>query len=77
MRESRGARTDLFSLVTSDRTQGNGLELCQRRFRFRIRKRFFIQRVVGHWKRFPRAVVTAPSLTEFKKYLDNTLRHLL
>lgn len=38
-------------------------------------RRFFTQRVVGHWNRLPRAAVTAPSLTEFKKCLDNGLRH--
>lgn len=35
--------------------------LCQRRAGFEIRKMFFTKRVVGHWNRFPRAVVTAPS----------------
>ena len=42
-----------------------------------IRKRFFTHRVLGHYNRLPRAVVTAPSLTELKKHLDNPLRHML
>lgn len=42
-----------------------------------IRKRFFTERVVQHWNRLLRAVVTAPSLTEFKKCLDNTLGHVV
>ena len=42
-----------------------------------IRKTFFTQRVVGHWNRLPREVETAPSLTELKKCLDNTLRHMV
>lgn len=29
---------------------------------------------MGHWNGLPRAVVTAPSLQEFTKHLDNTLR---
>ncbi|KAJ7407917.1 hypothetical protein BTVI_61477 [Pitangus sulphuratus] len=68
----------VFSLVTNDRTLGgNGLKLFQGRFRLDIRQEFFTQRVAGHWNRLSREVVTAPSLTEFKKHLDNTLRHMM
>ncbi|KAJ7424031.1 hypothetical protein BTVI_07930 [Pitangus sulphuratus] len=76
-RGSRGPGTNPFSLVTSVRTQGNGMRLCQGSFKLDIRKRFFTQRVVGCWNRLPREVVTAPSLTEFKKRLDNALRHMV
>ncbi|KAJ7407778.1 hypothetical protein BTVI_61747 [Pitangus sulphuratus] len=72
-----GTGTDLSSVVTSDRTQGNELKLCQGRFRLEIRKMFFAKRVVGCWNRLPREVVTAPSWTEFKKCLDDTLRHVV
>ncbi|KAJ7420331.1 hypothetical protein BTVI_21811 [Pitangus sulphuratus] len=70
-----GAGTDVFSVVTSDRTRGKGLQLCQGRIKLDIRERFFTQRVFGRWNRLPREVVTAPSLTEFKKRLDDVLRH--
>ena len=42
-----------------------------------IGKRFFTQRVLEHRNRLHREVFTAPSLTLFRKPLDNALRDLL
>ena len=42
-----------------------------------IRKRFFTKRIVAHWNRLPRDVVTAPSLSKFKKRLDCVLSHMV
>ena len=42
-----------------------------------IRKRFFTERVVGHWNRLPKAVLMAPSPPEFKERLDDTLSHMV
>ncbi|KAK4816262.1 hypothetical protein QYF61_013896 [Mycteria americana] len=62
--DSRGGAANLLFLVTSDRTQGNGMKM------------FFTERVVGHWNRLPREVVTAPRLSEFKERVDNTFSHM-
>jgi len=53
------------------------MKLCQGKFTLGIRKRFFTERVVGHWDRLRREVVTAPSLSEFEGRLDDALSHMV
>jgi len=68
---------DLFFLVPSDRTHGSGSELLQGRFRLDIKKHFITWRVVKHWKRLPREVVNAPSLSVLKRHLEKALNNML
>lgn len=53
---SRGAGA-LLPLVSSDRTQGNGMKLHQGTFKLDMRKRFFTERLVSHWNRVLREVI--------------------
>lgn len=65
-----------FSLVTSDRTDGNGTKVHQGRFRLGIRKDFFTVRVVKHWNRLTSEMVDAPWLSVSKSHLDNALNNV-
>jgi len=68
---------ELFSLGSRDRTRGNGSKLHQGTFRLGMRKHFFAERVVRHWKRLPREAVDAPGLSVLKRHLDNALHNML
>jgi len=67
----------LFCQVTGNRTRGNSLKLHQGTFRLDIRKNFFTERVVRHWKRLPREVVEAPSLEVCRRLAVAELRDMV
>ena len=64
----------LFSLLTADRTRGNGLRLNRGRVRLDIRKHCCRERAVKHWEGLPRGAVGSPSLDVFDNPLDVVLR---
>jgi len=66
-----------FSLMSSDRTSGNGSKLHDGSFKLEIRKHSFTEGVVRHWNRLPREVVDALSLSVFKRHLDNAFNNML
>ena len=67
----------LFNELTSDRTRGNGLKLCQGRVRLALRKYFFPEGVVGRWNGLPRAGGESPSLEGLNSRVDPALRDLV
>lgn len=68
---------NLFSLVSRGLTLGIGSRLFQERLRLHIRKHLFTKKLVKHWNRLPTVVVNIPSLSVFRRSLDNALNNKL
>ncbi|KFP29267.1 hypothetical protein N325_07957, partial [Colius striatus] len=75
--ECHEVETSLFSLVTSNRTRGNGMKLEHKKFHLNIRNNYFTAHVTEQWHRLPRGVVESPSLEVFKTRLDMFLCDLI
>ena len=63
-----------MSRICCDRTRRNGFKLKEGRFGQDIRKKSFTIRMVRHWHRLPREVVSGTSLETLKVRLDRSLR---
>lgn len=53
----------------SDRMRGSGFKPKEGRFIVNIREKFFIRKVMIHWKKLPREDVGVPTLEMFKARL--------
>lgn len=53
------------------------MQLSQGMVKSGIRKKFFNQRMAGHWKSLSREWSQHPAYLDFKKLLDIALRHLV
>jgi len=58
-------------------TKGNNFKLKESRYRFNVRMKFFMIRVVRHWNTLPREAGDAPSLNVFKIRLNGALSNLI
>jgi len=76
-RGSGDGSADLFLLRSSDRMCGNASKPHRWSFRLDMRKHLFTERVVKHWNSFATEVVDRPSLSLFKRHLENALNNLL
>ena len=60
----------LFQKATSTELRGHSLKLYKKSSRLELRKHFFSQRIVDHWNKLPDNVVSAATISSFKKRLD-------
>lgn len=67
----------LFIGACSDRTKGNVFQRKEGRFRFSVRNKLFILRLMKHWNKLPGGVVDASSSEEVKIKLGEASYNLI
>lgn len=66
-----------FEWVNSDRKSGKGFKLREGEFRLDVMGKFFTGKVMKHGNWLPKEAVAAPSLEEFKAWLNGTMGKLI
>lgn len=70
---NKGSINQVLEISHQNRTRGNGYKLEKRRFRTDIGRHWFSNRVVNDWNRLSQHVVSAETLSSFKKRLDRSM----
>ena len=59
----------LFQKATTTELRGHSLKLYKKSSRLELRKHSFSQRIVDHWNKLPDDVVSAATISTFKRRL--------
>ena len=70
---NKGHIDQVIEISSQGRTRSNGYKLDKLRFRTDIGRYWFTNRVVNDWNRLDRHVVSAESISSFKKRLDESM----
>ena len=60
----------LFQKATTTEIRGHSLKLYKKSSRLELRKHSFSQRIIDHWNKLPDDVVSAATISTFKRRLD-------
>ena len=63
-------KDQLFQKATTTELRGHSLKLYKKSSRLELRKHSFSQRIVDHWNKLPDDIVSAATISTFKRRLD-------
>ena len=69
--------SDLFTTATSLTTRGHNYKLFKLQAISRVRSTFFTVQAINDWNSLPNHIVNAPTLNDFKNFLDSGWSTLL